>query len=119
MKTKKGFTLVELLLVVLIISVLAAIVVPRISGASDGAKQAKCRANFTNIVKALEMYVATNGKYPVNIPDFEDNILKSKTYFPHGEPVCPFVGGKWVYKYSYIQPTKGYPYIYHSFDQHP
>ena len=113
MKAKKGFTLVELLLVVLIISVLAAIVVPRMSGASDGAKSAKCLANFTNIVKALEMYAATNGKYHVGV-DYLNKILNSTMYFPHGTPKCP-----WGLPYSYIQPLGRDPYILHSFFRHP
>ena len=97
MKTKKGFTLVELLLVVLIISVLASIVVPRMSGAAAGAKDAKDEANWANLVRALELYAANNsGSYPGNQTAFDSAILNSTTYFPHGTPVCPH-GGSYVY----------------------
>ena len=97
MKTKKGFTLVELLLVVLIISVLASIVVPRMSGAAAGAANAKDEANWANLVRALELYASNNsGQYPADQSAFNSGILKSKTYFPHGEPVCPH-GASYVY----------------------
>ncbi len=88
----------ELLMVVLIIAVLASIVVPRMSGAAGGAKDAKCQANWANLVRALEQYAGNNdGKYPDNPTDFNSSIVNSKTYFPHGAPVCPY--GK---AYEYI-----------------
>jgi len=83
---RKGFTLVELLLVVLIIAVLASIVVPRMTGAAAEAKNSKCDANWANLIRALELYATNNdGAYPAN-----------QTYFPHGAPVCPY-GDSYVY----------------------
>ena len=97
MKTKKGFTLVELLLVVLIISVLASIVVPRMSGAATGAKDAKDEANWANLVRSLELFASNNsGSYPANQSAFDSGIVNSPTYFPHGAPVCPH-GEAYVY----------------------
>ncbi len=97
MLMRKGFTLVELLLVVLIIAVLASIVVPRMSGAAAEAKDSKDAANWANLVRALELYAANNdGAYPANQTAFDADILNSKTYFPHGAPVCPY-GNPYVY----------------------
>ncbi len=97
MKARKGFTLVELLLVVLIIAVLASIVVPRMSGAAAEAKNAKCDANWANLVRALELYAASNdGAYPATDVLFQSSVLNSSTYFPHGAPVCPY-GDAYVY----------------------
>ncbi len=97
MIAKRGFTLVELLLVVLIIAVLASIVVPRMAGAAAGAKDAKDDANWANLVRALELYASNNsGSYPADQTTFDSGILNSTTYFPHGEPVCPH-GGSYVY----------------------
>jgi len=91
MIARKGFTLVELLLVVLIIAILASIVVPRMAGAATEAKNSKCQANWANLVRALELYAANNdGAYPANQTAFDAAILNNKTYFPHGTPVCPF-----------------------------
>lgn len=97
MKARKGFTLVELLLVVLIIAVLASIVVPRMSGAASEAKNSKCDANWANLVRAIELYAANNdGAYSADNTAFQANILNSSTYFPHGAPVCPY-GSDYVY----------------------
>ena len=80
----------ELLMVVLIISVLASIVVPRMSGAAVGANDAKDSANWANLIRALEQYAGNNGgKYPADQSAFDSGIVNSNTYFPHGAPVCP------------------------------
>ena len=91
MLMRKGFTLVELLLVVLIIAVLASIVVPRLSSASAEASNSKCDANWANLIRALELYAANNdGSYPADQTAFNSSILNSNTYFPHGAPTCPY-----------------------------
>lgn len=91
MKTKKGFTLIEVLLVVLILAVLASIVIPRIAESAGDAKKAKCDVNTANLISALERYCIKNsGAYPAADADFQSDILNSTTYFPHGAPVCPF-----------------------------
>jgi len=94
---RKGFTLVELLLVVLILSILASIVVPRLTGAAAEAKNSKCDANWANLIRALELYAVYNdGAYPANDAAFQTDVLESDTYFPHGDPVCPY-GDPYVY----------------------
>lgn len=96
MIARKGFTLVELLLVVLILSILASIVVPRLTGAAAEAKNSKCDANWANLIRALELYAVYNdGAYPGSQNDFDTAIL-NETYFPHGIPVCPY-GDPYVY----------------------
>ena len=93
----KGFTLVELLLVVMILAVLASIVLPRISGASGDAKDSKDKANWANLIRALEMYSVRNGgAYPANQIAFDNSILNSSKYFPHGAPECPY-GNPYIY----------------------
>ncbi len=98
MVARKGFTLVELLLVVLILAIMASIVVPRLSGAAAEAKNSKDDANWANLIRALELY-ATNydGAYPASQALFNSGILNSDTYFPHGAPVCPVDASAYVY----------------------
>ena len=64
-KKSKGFTLIELMLVVIIISILSAMVVPRLVGRSKEARVAAAKADIeSNIALALDMYELDNGAYP-------------------------------------------------------
>ncbi|MFA4988554.1 MAG: type II secretion system major pseudopilin GspG [Candidatus Omnitrophota bacterium] len=65
MREKKGFTLIELMLVVVIIGVLGAMVLPRLAGRSDQAKTAVAKSDINaNIATALDLYELDNGRYP-------------------------------------------------------
>lgn len=62
---KHGFTLIEIMLVVVIIGVLVAMVVPNIVGRSDTAREQAARADIeTNIATALDIYHMDNATYP-------------------------------------------------------
>jgi general secretion pathway protein G len=60
----RGFTLIEVLVVVAILGILAAIVVPRIMDRPDEAKRTAARADVAAIVSTLKMYRLDNGNYP-------------------------------------------------------
>ncbi|MDJ0709608.1 MAG: prepilin-type N-terminal cleavage/methylation domain-containing protein [Woeseiaceae bacterium] len=60
----KGFTLVELLIVVIILAILAAIIVPQFSGATDDAEQAAYDTNIANIRAAIDLYRQQHNAYP-------------------------------------------------------
>ena len=60
MSNRKGFTLVELLVVVAIIGILAAIAVPKFTEASDTARGAKIIADLRSIESAMQIYRASN-----------------------------------------------------------
>jgi prepilin-type N-terminal cleavage/methylation domain-containing protein len=85
MRVRKGFTLVELLVVVLILSALAFIAVPRISQSATNAKVSACQTNVALLNSQIELYYAQNGAWPSALTD----VTGSATYFPDGAPACP------------------------------
>ena len=68
MRANKGFTLVEILIVVVILGILAAIVIPQFTDASDEAKEATVRADLQTIRGQIELFKAqhTGGILPGN-----------------------------------------------------
>ena len=60
----RGFTLIEVLVVVAILGILAAIVVPRIMDRPDEAKRVAARADIGAITQSLKLYRLDNGTYP-------------------------------------------------------
>ena len=62
---RKGFTLIEIMLVVIIIGALVAMVMPRLSGRGEQARIAAARADIqANIATALKLYELDNGNFP-------------------------------------------------------
>jgi general secretion pathway protein G len=59
-----GFTLVEVMVVVIILGVLAALIVPRVIGRTDEARAVAARQDVAAIMQALKLYRLDNGRYP-------------------------------------------------------
>ncbi|MFO0697974.1 MAG: type II secretion system major pseudopilin GspG [Nitrospira sp.] len=60
----RGFTFIEIMVVVAILAILAALVVPRIMGRTDDAKRTAAKVQIRNIEGALQLYKLDNGLYP-------------------------------------------------------
>jgi len=63
-KVRKGFTLVEILIVVVILGILAAVVVPQFTNAADDARGGNIRAQTSTIQNQIELFRARTGAYP-------------------------------------------------------
>ncbi|MDO9068473.1 MAG: type II secretion system major pseudopilin GspG [Deltaproteobacteria bacterium] len=63
-RNSRGFTLIEIMVVIVILALLAAIVGPKLIGRSDDAKVTDTRVQIKNIETALKLYKLDNGSYP-------------------------------------------------------
>lgn len=90
---RRGFTLVEMLIVLAIIGILAAIAVPSFSKVTESAKRKACQENIRTIETAAKAYAADHGgTYPAKLDDND-----FEPYFDAGSaPTCPF-GNAYVY----------------------
>lgn len=100
---KQGFTLIELMIVIVIVGILAAIAIPKFSNVSESARQSACRSNQRLVVQGLNVYMAEHdGEYPVlNTATWVDPILDG--YVPQ-DMECQTAKVKYafaVYKYPY------------------
>jgi prepilin-type N-terminal cleavage/methylation domain-containing protein len=65
MQKQRGFTIIELIVVIAVIAVLAGIVLVNVQGYMLKARNASSLSNVTNYIKALTLYYADNGAYPI------------------------------------------------------
>ncbi len=63
-RRSRGFTLLELMVVIVIIGVLAALIAPKVLENVDKAKITAANADISNLMNALKMYKLDNGRYP-------------------------------------------------------
>ncbi|MDA8122597.1 MAG: type II secretion system major pseudopilin GspG [Deltaproteobacteria bacterium] len=64
LRARGGFTLIEIMVVIVILGLLAAIVVPKLIGRTEEAKRTQTRVQIKNIEQALELFKLDNGFYP-------------------------------------------------------
>jgi len=79
MAGRGGFTLIELMVVIVILGILAAIIAPRIVGRTDEAKVTEAKVQIRNIETALKMYKLDSGLYPTTEQGLESLMEKPAT----------------------------------------
>ena len=100
MKSRKGFTLIELMVVILIVGILAAVAIPIMRGRVDSAKWSEGKSGMGTVATALRAYAAekgATGTYPPSLTElgFIASDLHG-TYFTianYSIPVCTFTAG--------------------------
>jgi general secretion pathway protein G len=102
-----GFTLIEVMVVVVILGILAAIIVPKVMGKPDQARMTKAKQDIRAIESALNMYKLDNYQYPST-----EQGLKALVEKPTTDPKPPHWSGylehvpvdPWGHKYHYLNP---------------
>jgi general secretion pathway protein G len=78
----RGFTLVEIMVVVVILGILAVLIVPRVVGRTDEARIAAAKHDIAAIMQALKLYRLDNGRFPTTEQGLSALVTK-----PQGQPV--------------------------------
>jgi general secretion pathway protein G len=107
-KGQDGFTLIELMVVILIIGLLATIVVQSLRGATDKAKKTKAQADIAELRTALDRYYLDNGNYPTT----EQGLAALVTAPTNGPIPSDYEDGGYVQRIP--NDPWGHPYVYQS-----
>ncbi len=120
-RRQRGFTLIEIMVVVVIIGILIGLVAPQILGRVDEARVTAAGSDINTLEQALEMYRLDNGRYPTTDQGLEALIRKPagnpeprnwnrEGYLKKGQlPVDP-----WGNPYQYLSGDDGYRYELYS-----
>lgn len=107
MNNQRGFSLIEIMVVVVILGILASIVVPKIINRPDEARVIKAKQDILSIQNALDLYKLDNGTYPTT-----DQGLKALVEKPTSNPIPmdwkPYLKSvpkdPWNREYLYLNP---------------
>ena len=109
MKKSLGFTLLEIMVVVVIIGILAAAIVPNIIGAADDARVIAAKADIANIGQALKLYRLDNSMYPsteqgLGSLSVKPNTAPQPNNYKSGGYLEKMPKDPWGRAYLYLQP---------------
>lgn len=88
-RKEEGFTLVELMVVVLIIGILVAVAIPVFNNASESARRRTCHANQRTIEGAVQQYLASNPTYTITAGAVDAASVYVSGGYIKTAPSCP------------------------------
>ncbi|HEX5278263.1 MAG TPA: type II secretion system major pseudopilin GspG [Fluviicoccus sp.] len=118
MSMQRGFTLIEVMVVVVILGILAAVIVPNVIGKDEQARITTTKSSLASIANALEMYRLDNHKYPTTQEGLDALVNKpaSAKVFPDGGYLKGLPSDAWDNPFQYVSPGQaGRKYDIYSF----
>jgi general secretion pathway protein G len=106
-KQQSGFTLIEIMVVVVILAILASVVVPRIMDNPDKARVAKAKQDIRALESALDIYRLDNFRYPSTQEGLEALVKKpaSAPNWKEGGYIKKLNKDPWGHDYQYLAPS--------------
>jgi len=108
-RNQRGFTLIEIMVVVVILGILAAVVVPRLLDRPDEARITKAKTDIKGIEQALGMYKLDNGYFPTTEQGLaslveQPTVGRIPTKFPQGGYLKKVPVDPWGNSYVFLSP---------------
>ena len=108
-KLSRGFTLIEIMIVVVIIAILAAVVIPRILDRPDQARVTAAKADIAIVMQQLNLYRLDNASYPSTDQGLQALIIKPTTTptpmnWKNGGYLEKLPNDPWGRPYQYLNP---------------
>jgi general secretion pathway protein G len=108
---RTGFTLIEIMVVLVILGVMAALVVPRVLGRADDARKVAAKSDIASLMNALKLYNLDNMRYPTNGQGLDaltqkPTIAPIPTNYKEGGYLEKLPIDPWGSPYQYANPGK-------------
>jgi len=107
--TQRGFTLIEIMVVVVIMGILAALVVPKLMGRTDDARITAAKQDISTLMQALKLYKLDNQRYPTTEQGLQALIAKptsgpAANGWKAGGYIDKLPKDPWGGQYQYLSP---------------
>jgi len=133
MKKHSGFTLIELMMVIVIISILVTLIIPNLLTSKARANEAAAQSEISGLTQSLTLYESARGAYPPGVANDSSAILvyelqgnsapswqppnsvdNSKIVEPPDKQYFSFKGNRLTTDHTYLSPL-GFPYYYREY----